>query len=610
MKYLRAGKIKNSETMLDIEKLRKQNHSILFIGSYPAIIQSALDYEFHLGRDKPSIKAIFASGRKFERYFFGKKEILLPVYSSWERIPEKIRNGITLFVNVASARRVLTLTVEAIDSLPSLSGGVIFAENVPEKHALDLRAITDSKNIFLIGPASVGLLIPETLKLGAIGGVESQQLIDAHIFDAGSVAVLSASGGMTNEIINIVTGMNKKISFSMSFGGDRFPLLRPSEAFLAAQNDPKTKTIIYFGELGGVDEYEVASLISEKKVTKTVIAYIAGVVAEIFPQAPQFGHAKAMAANQKETARAKRDVLAGVGVKIAESFSQFVDLIESLPSVPDDKKSNIIEDMSDRKHALIASSISKDTDGTVSILGEDLLSFSKKNSFAYIVSSLFLGKKIKSPEFEEFVDFVLRLLVDHGPYVSGAVNTIIASRAGRDLVSSLSAGLLTIGPRFGGAINEAAGNWLEGVMNNKNPGEFVEEFAAKKKYIPGIGHRKYRSDYPDPRVSEIISFSGGLKGKFTSFAREVEKITVGKKGNLILNVDGAIAAVALDILSEKEQYSNEELLHLSEIEFFNALFVLSRSVGFIAHFLDQKRLDEGIFRLEEDQVAQAEIHKE
>ena len=263
--------------------------------------------------------------------------------------------------------------------------------------------------------------------------------------------------------------------------------------------------------------------------------------------------------------------------------------------------------MHDRNHALISTSISGYKEGKVLVLGEELLDFAKNHSFAYIVASIFLGKKIKSRELEEFVDFILRLLVDHGPYVSGAVNTIVSSRAGRDLVSSLASGILTIGPRFGGAINQAAKNWLVGITSAKSPSAFVEEFASKKIYISGIGHRKYRSDMPDPRVAEIISYSEGLEARFTSFAREVEKITVGKKGNLILNVDGAIACVLLDILNEKEGYSVEELKKLVEVEFFNALFVLSRSVGFIGHYLDQKRLDEGVFRLEEEHVAQAEI---
>jgi len=63
----------------------------------------------------------------------------------------------------------------------------------------------------------------------------------------------------------------------------------------------------------------------------------------------------------------------------------------------------------------------------------------------------------------------------------------------------------------------------------------------------------------------------------------------------------------LDLLSEKEGFSDIELQRLTEAEFFNSLFVLSRSVGFIAHFLDQKRLDEGLFRLPDDLVAEAEI---
>jgi citrate synthase len=50
----------------------------------------------------------------------------------------------------------------------------------------------------------------------------------------------------------------------------------------------------------------------------------------------------------------------------------------------------------------------------------------------------------------------IMLCADHGPCVSGAHNTIVTSRAGKDLVSCLVSGLLTIGPRFGGAIDDAA----------------------------------------------------------------------------------------------------------------------------------------------------------
>jgi ATP citrate (pro-S)-lyase len=239
----------------------------------------------------------------------------------------------------------------------------------------------------------------------------------------------------------------------------------------------------------------------------------------------------------------------------------------------------------------------------VRLLGEDLLDLVEGNSFAAISASMLLGRKLKSKESEEFVDFVLRLLVDHGPYVSGAVNTIVTARAGRDLVSSLAAGLLTIGPRFGGAINEACAIWLEGVSRGVAPPALVEEYASRKQYLSGIGHRKYRIDNPDPRVQAILDLTSALKQRsFTNFALGVQAETVHKKGNLILNVDGAIGAGLLDVLHEKEGYSLDELGELISVEFFNSLFVLSRSVGFMAHYFDQQRIDEGLFRLKEDQV--------
>jgi succinyl-CoA synthetase alpha subunit len=588
---------------MNIQDLKKQDHKILAVGSYPAIIQSMLDFDYLSGKDEPSVAAIIAGGRKFERYFFGKKEVVIPVFNSITHLPEVVKNEVTLFLNLSSGRRVLTFSEEALQ-LPKILGGVVFAEDVPEEHALSLYRKAKAMNKFMIGPASVGLLIPGNLKLGAIGGVDWRQLGDSKVFTAGNVAVFSASGGMTNEIIRIVATAEKRLSFSLAFGGDRFPMMTPQDAFELAQNDPDTDVIVYFGELGGTDEYALAESLKSGKISKKVIAYIAGVISDFFEEPPQFGHAKAMAKTADESAHAKRKVLQEAGASVPESFTEFVEMIKSIDAKPgEDKELNTV-DLTNRKPALISSSVSGDIEGVATVLGEDLLTMAKNNSFASIVSSMFLGQKIKSTELEAFVDFVLRLLVDHGPYVSGAVNTIITARAGKDLPASLAAGLLTVGPRFGGAINEAANNWLKGVSKEIRPIDFVEGFASRREYISGIGHRKYRVDLPDPRVVELLKFADSLEQKrFSTFAKEVENVTVSKKGNLILNVDGAIAAVLLDMLSEKEGYTDDQLTELVKTEFFNALFVLSRSVGFISHFLDQKRLDEGLFRLPDNLVA-------
>ena len=590
--------------MLNINILRKTKHSVIALGSHIPILQSMLDFEYLASHDEPSLKAIIATGRKYVRMFFGKKEVLIPVYESVLQVPPEIKNQITLFINLSSARRVLSSTVDTIDGFQKLMGGTIFAENVPEKHSIELYHYAQKKDVFIVGPASVGLLITNKLKLGAIGGTQAQQFIDSKVFiPHGNVAVFSSSGGMTNELIRLTSQAGKRVSFSLSFGGDRFPICIPVEAFLAAEKDTETTHIIYFGELGGYDEYELAYLIKNKKIKKPVLAYIAGAISDMFETPPQFGHAKAMASRGQETAQAKARALRNAGVQATNSFTEFLALVKRIPSKKIIDPVLKHEDVENRHQALFINSISHDDeDGSVKIIGENLLKLTEQ-PLGFIVVSMLLGRKVKSKELSQVAEFILKLLVDHGPYVSGAINTMIAARAGKDLVSSLASGLLTIGPRFGGAINQAARHWFEGVKTAVEPYVFVENLAKSRNRISGIGHRKYRIDYPDPRVKAILSFTSKLKNKkYTTFALGVEKVTTAKKGNLILNVDGAIAAVLLDILSEKEKLTSQELEELIEIEFFNALFVLSRSVGFTAHYLDQRRLDEGLFRLTPEDI--------
>ncbi|OGH94989.1 MAG: hypothetical protein A2538_04855 [Candidatus Magasanikbacteria bacterium RIFOXYD2_FULL_41_14] len=360
--------------------------------------------------------------------------------------------------------------------------------------------------------------------------------------------------------------------------------------------------------MGGTDEYELVELLNKKIITKPVFAYIAGNIASVFAEPPQFGHAKALAQKGSETAAAKTEALAQAGVWAGKSYAHFIKLIKQNIMKNNIKKSareRTSEDLSERKAGLFTCRISGDKNGSPTILGQELVTAVKTMSYSEMVIAMLLGQKPKSKELPQFTDLALKLLIDHGPNVSGAVNTMITARAGRDLVSALCAGLLTIGDRFGGAINESALNWFMAVENKTKPAEFVENFASAKKLIAGIGHKKYSSHNPDERVKMILEFAKKLKTHFyLDFALAVQKITLGKKANLILNVDGAMAAVMLDLLKEKEKYSAHEMKELIESGFFNSLFVLARSVGFVSHYLEQRRLDEGLFRLPEDSVGQ------
>jgi ATP citrate (pro-S)-lyase len=256
-----------------------------------------------------------------------------------------------------------------------------------------------------------------------------------------------------------------------------------------------------------------------------------------------------------------------------------------------------------RSKKLFISNISGETEGEVEILGDPLLEFTGENSVGYVLAGMLLGHKPKNNLVPNILETSLKMLVDHGPYQSGIVNTMVTARAGRDLSSALASGILTIGDRFGGALNDAAGNWLRGVSEEISPREFVEDFAARREYILGIGHKKYHTDNPDPRVQKIKGFIDNLaEKKYLKFAEEVEAITTSKKSNLILNVDGALAAVLMDALAETEDYTETKLQQLVDIEFFNAILILSRSIGMTSHFLDQKRIDEGLFRLSPNEV--------
>lgn len=85
----------------------------------------------------------------------------------------------------------------------------------------------------------------------------------------------------------------------------------------------------------------------------------------------------------------------------------------------------------------------------------------------------------------KFFEIVLMVSADNGPSVSCAHNTIVCTRAGKDLISSLVCGLLTIGDRVGGALEEAAQQFIEAYDSGMNPQEFVNQTRKQGQHILG-----------------------------------------------------------------------------------------------------------------------------
>ncbi|TXH02994.1 MAG: hypothetical protein E6R05_03500 [Candidatus Moraniibacteriota bacterium] len=324
--------------MIKIQEIRARDNKIVVLGNHEGIIQSVLDFDYLSGKKEGSVVGVITGRRGVVKYFWGRKEILIPTLATTSDVvsPRHLVTANFWLLNLLSGRRTLTSTQDFFTQIPHAAGAALFAENVPELHSQQLiktmalcHSDTDSVPL-IVGPASVGLLVPKSLKLGPIGGITPDQINDSHLTETGGVAVLSASGGMTNELINIAISSGHRLSFALSFGGDRFPILSPRDAFILAEEDPSTKAVLYYGELGGEDEYELVKLKEEGKFTKTVIAHIAGTVASLFPESPQFGHAKAKADKAKVTALAKREVLAKAGFLASNSFSEFINLVLKL----------------------------------------------------------------------------------------------------------------------------------------------------------------------------------------------------------------------------------------------------------------------------------------
>jgi ATP citrate (pro-S)-lyase len=206
------------------------------------------------------------------------------------------------------------------------------------------------------------------------------------------------------------------------------------------------------------------------------------------------------------------------------------------------------------------------------------------------------------------------ITADHGPAVSGAHNTMVTARAGKDLISSLVTGLLTIGPRFGGALDDAATQFGRacGTLPAKgdepykcSPKEFVSQMKKTNRLVMGIGHRVKSVSNPDKRVTLVtkFAFENFADNTTLKYALEVEKVTTSKKQNLILNVDGAIAVCFVDMLRSCGVFSEEKIGEQLEHGCLNGLFVLGRSIGFIGHYVDQRRLRQPLYRHPWDDIA-------
>ena len=584
-------------------------------GLQSVAVQGMLDFDFMCKRTKPSVACMVFpfSGNHYTKMYWGTEETLIPVYTTVAEAVAK-HSDVTIMINFASFRSVYETVEETLKFSHQIKTIAIIAEGVPESQTRQIIKDAAEKGVGLIGPATVGGIKPGCFRIGNTGGM-LDNIIMSKLYRPGSIAYVSKSGGMSNELNNIIARNSDGVYEGVAIGGDRYPGSLFLDHMLRYNDNPEVKMMVLLGEVGGIDEYALCEAIKSGRITKPLVAWVMGTCASIFPYEVQFGHAGAMARGDLETAAAKNSALAAAGAHVPRSFDAigekiyevYADLVDRgvivpkpeppAPKIPMDynwaKRLGLI-----RKPANFISSISDDRGDELTYAGMPISECIQEDIGVGGVLCLLWFRRRLPPYATKFIEMVLMVSADHGPAVSGAHNTIVAARAGKDLVSALCSGLLTIGPRFGGALDDAAGMFMNAVDEGMDAATFVKTMRMQNKLIMGIGHKIRTITNPDMRVQIIKEYA--LK-HFPStpvldFALSVEQVTTKKKATLILNVDGCIAACFVDLLRNCGAFDLAEANELLSNGCLNGLFVAGRSLGFIGHFIDQKRLKQGLYR--------------
>ena len=166
----------------------------------------------------------------------------------------------------------------------------------------------------LLGPNCPGLISPGQSKVGILPG---------RITKPGPVGVISRSGTLTYEVVQQLTDAGLGQTTCLGIGGDPVIGTNFIDALALFEADPKTEAIVLIGEIGGTDEEE-AALFIKRRVSKPVVAFIAGQTA---PAGKRMGHAGAIIAGGTGTAAEKMAAFEAVGAPVARIPSEIPGLI-------------------------------------------------------------------------------------------------------------------------------------------------------------------------------------------------------------------------------------------------------------------------------------------
>ena len=234
----------------------------------------------------------------------------IPVFNTVaDAVAETGANTTLIFV---PARFATDAIYEAVDA--GIATIVCITEHVPAHEMLRVYTYIRTKGVTMIGPNCPGVLSPGKANVG---------IIPAEIFSEGPIGLVSRSGTLTYQIGHELTQLGLGNSTIVGIGGD--PVVGSSfiDVLARFEADRETELIVLVGEIGG-DEEEKAARYVQDRVTKPVLAYIAGFSA---PPGKTMGHAGAIISGSSGTAAAKKEALEAVGIEVGTTPTEVAQLV-------------------------------------------------------------------------------------------------------------------------------------------------------------------------------------------------------------------------------------------------------------------------------------------
>jgi len=202
---------------------------------------------------------------------------------------------------------------------------VIVTERIPRRDVAQMVELATLRGARIIGPNCLGLIVPDVIKMGGIGGPARNA---AQAYRPGPIGVISRSGGMTTEMSSTLSAAGLGQSTAVSIGGDAIIGSSYAELMPLFAADQDTRGIVIYSEPGGRMEAELAQWVMDNGDPLPIVAFMAGRFMDEMP-GMSFGHAGTIVEGKEDTTAEKIARLEGAGIAVAERIEDIPEMISA-----------------------------------------------------------------------------------------------------------------------------------------------------------------------------------------------------------------------------------------------------------------------------------------